>query len=89
MIGIWPRHPLVDSSIITQPEYSFWFTDVGWNVENYGTDPDIEVEITPQERVQGKDPQLEQAIALILEELEGHPVTIPEFGDPPRLTLPG
>lgn len=89
VIGIWPRHPLIDSSIITQPEYSFWFTDVGWNVENYGTDPDIEVEITPQEWVQGKDSQLEQAIALILEELEGHPVTIPEFGDRPRLTLPG
>jgi tricorn protease len=89
VIGIWPRHPLIDSSMITQPEYSFWFTDVGWNVENYGTDPDIEVEITPHEWVQGKDPQLEQAIALILEELEAHPVTIPEFGDRPRLTLPG
>ncbi|MCP4243313.1 MAG: hypothetical protein GY772_22375 [bacterium] len=24
-----------------------WFTDVGYQVENYGTDPHIEVEITP------------------------------------------
>jgi tricorn protease len=88
VIGIWPRNPLVDRSIITQPEFSFWFTDVGWNVENYGTDPDIEVEISPQEWSQGKDPQLEKAIALILEKLEHHPVKLPDFGERPRLTLP-
>jgi tricorn protease len=88
VIGIWPRNPLVDRSIITQPEFSFWFTDVGWNVENYGTDPDIEVEISPQEWGQGKDPQLERAIAIILEKLEHHPVKLPDFGDRPRLTLP-
>ena len=39
VIGIWPRHALVDGSETTQPEYSFWFRDVGWGVENYGTDP--------------------------------------------------
>ena len=88
VIGIWPRNPLVDRSTITQPEFAFWFTDVGWNVENYGTDPDIEVEISPQEWGQGKDPQLERAIALILEKLEHHPVKLPDFGDRPRLTLP-
>ena len=78
----------VDRSIITQSEFSFWFTDVGWNVENYGTDPDIEVEISPQEWGQGKDLQLERAIALILEKLEHHPVKLPDFGDRRRLTLP-
>lgn len=88
VIGISPQHPLIDTSIITQPEYSFWFTDVGWNVENYGTDPDIEVEITPQEWSNGKDPQLEKALQLILEQLEHHPVKLPDFGDRPRLTLP-
>ncbi|HBB34402.1 MAG TPA: peptidase [Cyanobacteria bacterium UBA8803] len=89
VIGIWPRHLLIDGSIITQPEYSFWFTDVGWQVENYGTDPDIEVEILPQEWAIGKDPQLERAIALILEQLEQYPVKLPDFGERPRLTLPG
>ena len=33
----------------TQPEFSFWFSDVGWGVENYGTDPDIEVDNAPQD----------------------------------------
>ena len=40
VVGIWPRHALVDGTETTQPEFSFWFNDVGWGVENYGTDPD-------------------------------------------------
>ncbi|MCK7492560.1 MAG: S41 family peptidase [Comamonadaceae bacterium] len=30
VIGIWPRHTLVDGTETTQPEFSFWFSDVGW-----------------------------------------------------------
>ncbi|BAZ37698.1 peptidase S41 [Calothrix sp. NIES-4101] len=82
VIGISsPCHPLVDGSIVTQPEYSCWFQDVGWQVENYGTDPDIEVEITPQDWGEGKDPQLERAIELILQQLQENPVQLPEFSD--------
>ena len=39
VVGIWPRHKLIDGTETTQPEYSFWFKDVGFGVENYGTDP--------------------------------------------------
>ena len=56
VIGISPRNPLVDGTITTQPEFSFWFEDVGWTVENYGTDPDIEVDMTPQDQVGGARP---------------------------------
>jgi tricorn protease len=49
VIGINPRHRLVDGTQTTQPEFSFWFTDVGWGVENYGTDPTHEVDIAPQD----------------------------------------
>ncbi|MBC8145360.1 MAG: PDZ domain-containing protein, partial [bacterium] len=48
VVGIWPRNPLVDGSVTTQPEFSFWFSDVKWGVENYGTEPDIDIDITPQ-----------------------------------------
>lgn len=88
VIGISPRHSLVDHGIVTQPEYSFWFEDVGWKVENYGTDPDIEVEITPQDWAQGKDTQLEKAIQVILEQLTQNPVVLPDFGNRPYLPLP-
>ena len=48
VIGINPRHRLVDGTETTQPEFSFWFTDAGWGVENYGTDPTHEVDVAPQ-----------------------------------------
>ncbi len=63
VVGIWPRHALVDGTVTTQPEFSFWFEDVGFGVENYGTDPDIEVEILPQDYQRGKDTQLDVGIA--------------------------
>lgn len=62
VIGIDPRYRLVDGTIVTQPQFAFWFKDVGWKVENYGTDPTIEVEVTPQDYAKGRDPQLDRAI---------------------------
>jgi tricorn protease len=88
VVGIWPRHPLVDGTVTTQPEYSFWFHDVGWGIENYGTDPDIEIDNTPQDYARGQDVQLEKAIAIILELLEASPPTIPDFGSIPSRELP-
>lgn len=88
VIGIAPRQLLVDQGMVTQPEFSFWFVDVGWKVENYGTDPDIEVEMTPQDWAQGRDSQLETAIQVILKQLEQAPVTPPNFGHRPYLPLP-
>ncbi|MGI9048684.1 MAG: S41 family peptidase, partial [Rubrobacteraceae bacterium] len=63
VIGIEPEGPLLDNSVTTQPEYSFWFSDAGWGVENYGTEPTIEVEIHPQDHASGEDPQLQRAIS--------------------------
>ena len=88
VIGIWPRNWLVDGTTTTQPEFSFWFEDVGWGVENYGTDPDIEVDITPQAYARGADPQLERAIAEVLQEIEQNPPLEPDWGGRPSLALP-
>ena len=63
VVGIWPRHALVDGTVTTQPEFAFWFEDVAWGVEGHGTDPDIVVDITPQEWGRGEDPQLDRAIS--------------------------
>jgi tricorn protease len=88
VVGIWPRHALVDGTITTQPEYSFWFQDVGWGVENYGTDPDIEVDILPQDYARGVDTQLERAIVEAVQLLETNPPRRPDFGNRPDLSLP-
>ncbi len=88
VIGIWPRHTLVDGSTTTQPEYAFWFKDVGWGVENYGTDPTIEVDNAPQDGAAGRDRQLEVALATALEAIVRDGVSRPDFGPRPRLAAP-
>jgi tricorn protease len=88
VIGIWPRHRLADGTTTTQPEFSFTFDDVGWRVENYGTDPDIEVDIAPQDYAKGLDPQLDQAIECVLAALAERPAHTPSPSDRPRLGRP-
>jgi tricorn protease len=61
-IYILPYHDLADGTETTQPEYPMWFKAVGWGIENHGIDPDIEVEITPQDYANKVDLQLERAI---------------------------
>lgn len=85
VIGIWPRNALSDGSFTTQPEFSFWFQDVGWGVENYGTDPDVDVDVAPQDYAARRDPQLERAIEILIERLELEPPARPDFGDRPDL----
>jgi tricorn protease len=88
VIGIWPRHRLVDGSITTQPEFSFWFVDAGWGVENYGTDPDYDVDIAPHEFLVGKDPQMTKALSLVQEQMKKNPVKLPDFSKRPSLPIP-
>jgi tricorn protease len=87
VIGINPYHRLVDGTITTQPEFSFWFVDVGWKVENYGTDPDIDVDIAPHDDRAGFDPQMHRALEL-LDAARASANGKPHFDGRPRLTLP-
>ncbi len=88
VIGINPYHDLVDGTITTQPEFSFWFKDVGWKVENHGTDPDHDVDISPQDYREGKDPQLEFALALVTRAAESFDEPYPDLSTKPSLPLP-
>ncbi|MEU8201629.1 S41 family peptidase [Streptosporangium sp. NPDC049046] len=84
VIGIEDDHRLVDGSRVTVPKYSFWFEELGWGVENYGVDPDVEVDITPDDWAQDRDPQIEEAVRLVLAALEERPAATP----PDRSTRP-
>ena len=88
VIGIDPYHHLVDGTLTTQPEFSFWFVDVGWSVENRGTDPDYDVDIAPHDYRDGKDPQLDLALALMDRALEGYEEVRPDLSTRPSLPLP-
>jgi tricorn protease len=84
VIGIDGRYTLVDGTSVTQPRYALWFEGVGWGIENYGVDPDVEVDITPQDWAAGRDPQLDTAVRMVLEALETRPAATP----PDRSTRP-
>ena len=77
VIGIDGRYALVDGTEVTQPRYSFWFERFGWGVENHGVEPDREVVVTPQDWAAGNDPQLDAAVAVVLEQLAERPVARP------------
>ncbi|WP_127358386.1 S41 family peptidase [Actinacidiphila soli] len=77
VIGIDSRYHLVDGTLVTQPKYAFWLEGQGWDVENHGVDPDIEVPHTPQDWAAARDPQLDTAIAVALEALTGSPAKTP------------
>jgi len=83
VVGIWPRHALVDGTVTTQPEFAYWFEDGGFGVEGHGTDPDVEVEIRPQDHAKGLDPQLERGIAEAMALVEKTKPRIPDPGPRP------
>lgn len=88
VVGISPKQSFVDGGQTTQPEFSFWFVDVGWNVENFGTTPDIYVEYRPQDYMNGHDPQLARAAKEAQRLLKRKPPRMPDFGERPTRALP-
>src|SRR5262249_3697094 len=73
LIGIYDYPQLIDGGMVTAPRLAFWNPDGKWEVENHGVPADVEVELDPQARRQGHDPQLENAVEVVLGELEKNP----------------
>lgn len=54
-----------------------WLTPNGRQIHEVGLQPDFVVEITEEDLVAGRDPQLDQAIAVLLKKLTPPPTAIP------------
>jgi tricorn protease len=74
LVGILGFPVLMDGGTVTAPNLAFWSPDGSWDVENNGVAPDVEVEMDPKLVRQGKDPQLERAVAIVMEALEKSPL---------------
>jgi tricorn protease len=74
LVGIYDYPPLIDGGFVTAPRLAFWNPDGTWDVENKGVAPDIEVELDPKLWREGRDPQLEKAVEVALEELRLNPI---------------
>ena len=78
LVGRAGAPPLMDGGIVTAPSSGVWGPDSKWDAENVGIAPDIEVELDPDLVRQGKDPQLERAIEVVMAELKKNPVAKPQ-----------
>jgi tricorn protease len=74
LVGIYDYPQLMDGGSVTAPRVAFFNRDGHWDVENHGVAPDVEVDITPKDWVAGRDPQLEKAVALVMESLKKNPL---------------
>jgi tricorn protease len=72
LVGVLGYPEFIDGGIMTAPNVAFW-DEYGFGIENVGVPPDIEIEQWPKDVINGKDPQLEKAIEVILQQLQEDP----------------
>jgi len=83
LVGTLGFPPLMDGGIVSAPNLAFWDVGEGFGVENVGIPPDIEIEQTPKDVIAGRDPQLEAAIKVVMDELKANPPARPKRPDYP------
>ncbi|MCC6547905.1 PD40 domain-containing protein [Candidatus Sumerlaeota bacterium] len=79
VVGIRNHTKFVDGSGISVPEFAFIDLEKGYGLENHGVDPDegFEVDLTPEDEVAGRDPQLDRAIDYLLNEMKKDKYAVP------------
>ncbi len=78
LVGIGGYPALIDGGMVTAPHIAIWFPTGDWEVENRGVAPDIDVEQDPKAVREGRDPQLEKAVEVVLEALKKYPTAKPK-----------
>jgi tricorn protease len=81
LVGMAGAPPLMDGGMVSAPSSGVYNPLSGeWEVENIGVAPDVEVDQDPALVRKGRDPQLEKAVEVVMEELKKNP--------PPALRRP-
>jgi tricorn protease len=83
---IWlsASNALADGGIATTGEEGVFGPEGKWLIEGHGVEPDMVVDNLPHATFEGKDAQLEAAIAYLQQEIKEHPVppvTAPKYPD--------
>jgi tricorn protease len=73
IIGITNRGMLIDGGTVNVPEFGNTEPGGEWTIEGRGVEPDVVVENDLPALLQGKDPQLETAIDLLLQQIDASP----------------
>ena len=82
LIGVSGTPILMDNGALSIADFSFYDTEGEWAIENHGVEPDIEIDDRPDLMVQGRDPSLEKAIEVVMEELKN--LKKPPIPDKPK-----
>ncbi len=77
LVGLRGNPALIDGGVVTAPQSAFYELDRTWGIEGHGVEPDIEVVDDPALMADGGDPQLDAAIAHMLDEIERNPYRWP------------
>jgi tricorn protease len=83
VVGIRGYSPLIDGGYVTRPEFAMYGLDGRWEVEGEGVAPDIEVDQRDDLVMQGKDPQLEKGIEVLMEQIRKSPKSLAPAPPPP------
>jgi len=90
LVGRAGAPALMDGGIVTAPSSAVWDpTQSKWIAENVGVEPDVEVEHDPAAVRQGRDPQLEKAVEIVMAELKKQPSGQPKRPAFPNYQRPG
>lgn len=81
VVGISGRGPLLDGGTVFVPESATASAEGKYVIEGHGVDPDIVVDNDAAAVIQGRDQQLERAIAEIMKAVNANPKKLP--GRPP------
>jgi tricorn protease len=63
--------------MVNVPEFGNANAQGQWDMEGYGVDPDIVVENDPKSVIEGRDPQLERAVAEVMDRIRKNPKKLP------------
>ena len=77
VVGISNTGPLIDGGTIYVPLSGMANREGQWIIEGHGVDPDIDVENDPKAVIEGRDPQLERAVAEVMKKVQAHPIKLP------------
>jgi tricorn protease len=95
LIGVIGFPPLMDGGTVTAPNVRIFSPSGEWIAENTGVAPDVEVDFEPKSVANGRDPQLERAVAIAMEQLRKSPPAeprrpaYPDYQKPASATRPG
>src|SRR5262245_35908680 len=78
LVGIGGSPTLIDGGSVTAPNFAFYTPEGKWEIENYGVDPDIDLDLDPKAWRSGHDLQLEKAVEVLMDSLKKNPSRQPQ-----------